>query len=288
MVEQNAREALAIARPRLHPGRRPQQPQGAAAALAADPEVARASSSAADRASILDGQTRRCQAMHRLHTPPHGSCGAAAAASPRSGRRPRAQAEPMQLGVLTPLTGAGGFDGPRMLQGDQAVVDEVNARRRRARPQDRARGRGRPDQPGGRGARRAQADRRGQGAGDHGHLGLGGHHRGGAAVLGEQDVPHHGVGRGHDRAAAAPGLSRPHPAEHPAADRQARRVHPLAQGQARVRPRRADAVRGAVAEAPDGDPAQGRLRAGRRASSTTRTRPPSAPRSTRRCGPSRT
>ena len=37
-----------------------------------------------------------------------------------------------------------------------------------------------------------------QGAGDHGHLGLGRDHGGGAAVLGEQDVPlHHRVGRGH-------------------------------------------------------------------------------------------
>lgn len=39
----------------------------------------------------------------------------------------RAQGAPMQLGVLTPLTGAGGFDGPRMLKAMQAVFDEVNA-----------------------------------------------------------------------------------------------------------------------------------------------------------------
>ena len=38
-----------------------------------------------------------------------------------------AQGTPMQLGVLTPLTGAGGFDGPRMLKAMQAVIDEVNA-----------------------------------------------------------------------------------------------------------------------------------------------------------------
>ncbi len=38
----------------------------------------------------------------------------------------RAQATKLQLGVLTPLTGAGGFDGPRMLKAMQAVVDEVN------------------------------------------------------------------------------------------------------------------------------------------------------------------
>ena len=39
----------------------------------------------------------------------------------------RAQSEPLRLGVLTPLTGAGGFDGPRMLKAMQAVADEVNA-----------------------------------------------------------------------------------------------------------------------------------------------------------------
>jgi branched-chain amino acid transport system substrate-binding protein len=37
-----------------------------------------------------------------------------------------AQGEPLQLGVLTPLTGAGGFDGPRMAKAMQAVIDEVN------------------------------------------------------------------------------------------------------------------------------------------------------------------
>jgi ABC-type branched-subunit amino acid transport system substrate-binding protein len=39
----------------------------------------------------------------------------------------RAQGEALQLGVLTPLTGAGGFDGPRMAKAMQAVIDEVNA-----------------------------------------------------------------------------------------------------------------------------------------------------------------
>jgi len=39
----------------------------------------------------------------------------------------RGQGEPLQLGVLTPLTGAGGFDGPRMAKAMQAVIDEVNA-----------------------------------------------------------------------------------------------------------------------------------------------------------------
>jgi branched-chain amino acid transport system substrate-binding protein len=39
----------------------------------------------------------------------------------------RAQGAPLVLGVLTPLTGAGGFDGPRMLKAMQAVATEVNA-----------------------------------------------------------------------------------------------------------------------------------------------------------------
>lgn len=39
----------------------------------------------------------------------------------------RAQGTPLQLGVLTPLTGAGSFDGPRMLKAMQAVANEINA-----------------------------------------------------------------------------------------------------------------------------------------------------------------
>ncbi|MBL8807164.1 MAG: ABC transporter substrate-binding protein [Rhodospirillales bacterium] len=38
----------------------------------------------------------------------------------------QAQAEPLRVGILTPLTGAGGNDGPRMLKAMQAVFDEVN------------------------------------------------------------------------------------------------------------------------------------------------------------------
>jgi len=38
----------------------------------------------------------------------------------------RAQAATTDLGVLTPLTGAGSFDGPRMLKAMQAVSDEIN------------------------------------------------------------------------------------------------------------------------------------------------------------------
>jgi ABC-type branched-subunit amino acid transport system substrate-binding protein len=38
----------------------------------------------------------------------------------------RAQAGTLDLGVLTPLTGAGSFDGPRMLKAMQSVTDEIN------------------------------------------------------------------------------------------------------------------------------------------------------------------
>jgi ABC-type branched-subunit amino acid transport system substrate-binding protein len=48
---------------------------------------------------------------------------AAAAAFPF---RAYAQGEPLKFGILTPLTGAGGNDGPRMLKAMQAVFDEVN------------------------------------------------------------------------------------------------------------------------------------------------------------------
>jgi branched-chain amino acid transport system substrate-binding protein len=40
--------------------------------------------------------------------------------------RASAQGEPLKVGILTPLTGAGGNDGPRMLKAMQAVFDEVN------------------------------------------------------------------------------------------------------------------------------------------------------------------
>src|SRR5579872_2088968 len=40
----------------------------------------------------------------------------------------RGQDAALRLGVLTPLTGAGGFDGPRMLKAMQAVAAEINAK----------------------------------------------------------------------------------------------------------------------------------------------------------------
>lgn len=50
--------------------------------------------------------------------------GAATLAAPRL---VRAEGAKLQLGVLTPLTGAGAFDGPRMLKAMQVVAAEVNA-----------------------------------------------------------------------------------------------------------------------------------------------------------------
>jgi ABC-type branched-subunit amino acid transport system substrate-binding protein len=38
----------------------------------------------------------------------------------------RAQGAPLTLGILTPLTGAGGYDGPRMMKAIQAVAAQVN------------------------------------------------------------------------------------------------------------------------------------------------------------------
>jgi ABC-type branched-subunit amino acid transport system substrate-binding protein len=51
---------------------------------------------------------------------------AAAAASAAVPIRTVAQADALKFGVLTPLTGAGGQDGPRMLKAIEAVIDEVN------------------------------------------------------------------------------------------------------------------------------------------------------------------
>jgi len=52
--------------------------------------------------------------------------GAATALMPAMPGLLRAQSEPLRLGVLTPLTGAGGFDGPRMLKAMQSVAEEIN------------------------------------------------------------------------------------------------------------------------------------------------------------------
>jgi branched-chain amino acid transport system substrate-binding protein len=52
----------------------------------------------------------------------------------------RAQGEPLRLGILTPLTGAGSADGPRMLAAMQAVAKEVGGRR--PRPPERNHHRG--------------------------------------------------------------------------------------------------------------------------------------------------
>jgi branched-chain amino acid transport system substrate-binding protein len=51
---------------------------------------------------------------------------AAATAYAQLPSRVWAQGEALKFGILTPLTGAGGQDGPRMLKAMQAVIDEVN------------------------------------------------------------------------------------------------------------------------------------------------------------------
>ena len=99
-----------------------------------------------------------------------GAAGAGGVAAPPMSAR--SQGAPLQLGVLTPLTGAGGNRRAAHAARRCRRSPGGERGRRRARPQDRVRRRGRPDQPRGRGARRTQADRRRQGAGHHGHLGV--------------------------------------------------------------------------------------------------------------------
>ena len=129
----------------------------------------------------------------------------------------RAQADPIKLATLTPLTGAGGPYGPVMAKVAAAVVEEVNkaggvlGRRIVLVSEDDQTN----PEAGVRAARKLiDVDKV---VGDHGHLGLVGDDGGGAAVLGEQDLPLHGVGRQFDHAAAAPGLPDPHPAQFRAA-----------------------------------------------------------------------
>src|SRR5499427_2889819 len=64
--------------------------------------------------------------MARLISRRRAIAGLAAAAGLFAPAVLRAQSAPLTLGVLTPLTGAGGFDGPRMLKAMQAVGSEVN------------------------------------------------------------------------------------------------------------------------------------------------------------------
>lgn len=65
--------------------------------------------------------------MHQARISRRTAIGAAASALLASPGRLRAQGGKLRLGVLTPLTGAGGYDGPRMLRAMQAVATEVNA-----------------------------------------------------------------------------------------------------------------------------------------------------------------
>jgi ABC-type branched-subunit amino acid transport system substrate-binding protein len=64
--------------------------------------------------------------MNRISRRAIVKAAAAAAAAGAMPVRGYAQGEPIRIGILTPLTGAGGNDGPRMLKAMQAVFDEVN------------------------------------------------------------------------------------------------------------------------------------------------------------------
>ena len=95
----------------------------------------------------------------------------------------------------------------------------------------------------------------------------------------------HRVGRRFDHAAAAPGLSHPHPAQHQAAGDAHRRVHASLGAKKVFTLVAADAVRPVDASSdPRRGPAQGRLRAHGSLIYDERRRP-IAPRSTRRCAP---
>ncbi len=122
MVEQNANEALLIAHRAtvLVDGRN--RRDGDAAMLRADPEIGRLFLGL----QAEDATEDNC--MIHLHSPPDPG---GLPPPPRGCRLvpvpARAQTEALRLGVLTPLTGAGSFDGPRMLKAMQAVAAEINA-----------------------------------------------------------------------------------------------------------------------------------------------------------------
>ena len=169
----------------------------------------------------------------------------------------RAQGGAIRLGTLTPLTGAGGSYGPSMRRAIEWVVSEVNAaggvlgRKVELASED--------DQTNPEAAVRAarkliDVDKV---AAVMGTWASAVTTAVAPALLGVQDLPHHGVGLRHHYPAAASGVSRPHPAQHASADRQAGRLHPHAQVQARVRARRADTVRAAFPEAPRRDAPKG-------------------------------
>ena len=260
MVEQNALEALSVsARAYVLVQGRPER-EGRAAELAADPTV---------RDLFLGGKARLCSGVERgnggrrmkricIGRRAALAGGVAALASPAV---LRAQTDPIKLATLTPLTGAGGSYGPVMAKVAAAVVEEVNkaggvlGRKVVLVSED--------DQTSPEAGRAcgAQADRRRQGRGHHGHLGLVGDHGGGAALLGEQDLPLHRVGRRFDHAAAASGLPDPHPAQLHAAGDAGRRVHPVAGGQEGLHHDPADAVHPVDLRHPERRAAQGRRHA---------------------------
>ena len=148
MVEQNARGAGDLgARLRAGPG--PRQRDRAGARTRGRPD-GRASLSRRRAPPMIVSETevKTCHANTMFTTPHAAACGGRGVAVAAPARAARS-GDPIKLGILTPLTGAGGSYGPLMAK---AAGGRRGGQRggRRARPQDRAGERGRPDQPRGR------------------------------------------------------------------------------------------------------------------------------------------
>ena len=113
MVEQNATQALEIAHRAsiLVDGRNNRD--GAAADLAADPDIRRLFLGATPAEQYEEVRCSLAAGCCRPQLSQHRAIG-------------HAQVALLPLGMLTPLTGAGAFDGPRMLKAIEAVVSEIN------------------------------------------------------------------------------------------------------------------------------------------------------------------
>ena len=124
MVEQNALEALAVSARAyvLVQGRA--EREGAAAELAADPTVRDLFLGGNGSAYAPGKQRGASDEFLAIGRRAALLSGVAAVAAPSV---LRAQAEPIKIATLTPLTGAGGPYGPVMAKVAAAVVEEVNA-----------------------------------------------------------------------------------------------------------------------------------------------------------------
>ena len=282
MVEQNALEALSVsARAYVLVQGRPER-EGRAADLAADPTV-RDLFLGGKAAPMLESSNEGMGDSHmtgiRIGRRRGAGGGVAAVASPAV---VRAQADPIKLATLTPLTGAGGSYGPTMAKVAAAVVEEVN-------------------KAGGVLGRRivlvSEDDQTSPEAGVRAARKLIDVDKA-AAIMGtwassvttavaplcwesKTFLTHH-VGRRFDHAAAAPGLSRAHPAQLDPAGDALGRVHAVAGRQEGLHHDPADALHPGDLR-PDGQgAAQGRRHAPGPDLRRQEERP-TAPRSTRRC-----